>query len=38
MRAAITNITDRKIIDQQLQASLKEKEVLLQEVHRRGKK
>jgi two-component sensor histidine kinase len=37
MSAAITNITDRNIIDQQLQASLKEKEALLQEVHHRGK-
>ena len=37
MRTAITDVTDRKMIDQQLQASLKEKEVLLQEVHHRVK-
>jgi len=37
LRTAITDITDRKMIDQQLQASLKEKEVLLQEVHHRIK-
>ena len=37
IRTAITDVTDRKMIDQQLQASLKEKEVLLQEVHHRVK-
>ena len=37
LRTAITDITDRKMIDQQLQASLKEKEVLLQEVNHRVK-
>jgi two-component system, sensor histidine kinase PdtaS len=37
LRTAITDITDRKMMDQQLQASLKEKEVLLQEVHHRIK-
>ena len=37
LRTAITDISDRKMIDQQLQASLKEKEVLLQEVHHRVK-
>ena len=37
LRTAITDITDRKMLDQQLQALLKEKEVLLQEVHHRVK-
>ena len=37
LRTAITDITDRKMIDEQLQASLKEKEVLLQEVNHRVK-
>ena len=37
LRTAITDVTDRKMMDQQLQASLKEKEVLLQEVHHRIK-
>ena len=37
LRTAITDITDRKMMDQQLQTSLKEKELLLQEVHHRVK-
>ena len=37
LRTAITDVTDRKMMDQQLQASLKEKEVLLQEVNHRVK-
>ena len=37
MRMAITDITASKMADQALQASLKEKEVLLQEVHHRVK-
>ena len=37
LRTAITDITDLKMTNQQLQASLKENEVLLQEVHHRVK-
>jgi len=37
LRTVITDITERKLIYQQLQASLKEKEVLLQEVRHRFK-
>ena len=37
VRTAITDITDRKITQHRLQASLREKQVLLQEVHHRVK-
>lgn len=37
VRMAITDITDRKMTNQMLQASLKEKQLLLQEVHHRVK-